>query len=133
MDVRNCRTCGKLFNYLSGRQICPQCKDKLEETFQEVKEYIYKNKQASMQEVSDEFNVPIKQIKDWVREERLILTDAMGEICCENCGKAIKTGRYCGECKKKIVNKLENVYRKKAPEPANDTKDARARMRFLDN
>ena len=31
MDVRNCKKCGKLFNYVSGPMICPLCKEELEE------------------------------------------------------------------------------------------------------
>ncbi len=43
MDVRNCRQCGRLFNYLSGPQICPGAEMLLEEKFQQVKEYVRSN------------------------------------------------------------------------------------------
>ena len=36
MEVRTCSKCKRLFNYLSGASICPGCKAKLEEKFQEV-------------------------------------------------------------------------------------------------
>ena len=39
MDVRNCKMCGHLFNYTNS-PLCPQCNKKLEERFQDVKEYI---------------------------------------------------------------------------------------------
>ena len=39
-DIRNCRICGKIFNYVMGPVVCPRCKEKLEEKFQEVKKYI---------------------------------------------------------------------------------------------
>ena len=38
MNIRNCRECGRIFNYLTGAVLCPVCRDKLEEKFQEVKE-----------------------------------------------------------------------------------------------
>ena len=38
MDVRNCKGCGRLFNYYGGVPLCKACKDKLEEKFQEVKD-----------------------------------------------------------------------------------------------
>ena len=38
MDVRNCKMCGHLFNYTNS-PLCPQCNKKLEERFQDVKEY----------------------------------------------------------------------------------------------
>ena len=42
MDVRNCKMCGHLFNYTNS-PLCPQCNKKLEERFQDVKEYIREN------------------------------------------------------------------------------------------
>ena len=42
MDVRNCRQCGKLYNYIGGsyRNLCPSCIKQLEDKFVEIKEYI---------------------------------------------------------------------------------------------
>lgn len=134
MEVYNCKMCGRLFNYIGGARLCPQCREQLEAKFHDVKQYIYEHKNASITEVSEEMKVPVTQIKKWVREERLALSDAMGEIECENCGKAIKTGKYCDDCKKKMTNMLESTYKKKennVPD-SRTSKDARARMRFLD-
>ena len=135
MDVKNCRTCGRLFNYISGRQMCPACRSKLEEKFQEVKKYVEENKSATLSQVAEEMDVPIRQIKEWIREERLILTEAWGEICCDSCGKAIKTGKFCDECKRTIANKLSNVYKdnKKTESKNSLRKDTSAKMRFFDN
>ena len=36
MDVRNCRNCGRMFNYMGGAPLCNMCQKKLEEKFQEV-------------------------------------------------------------------------------------------------
>ena len=54
MNVRNCRKCGKLFNYVAGPFTCPQCREALEEKFKEVKEYISKNPGVGIHEVSRE-------------------------------------------------------------------------------
>ena len=48
MDVRNCKGCGKLFNYMSGAQLCPECRAKLEKKFSGVKDYIGEHPQASI-------------------------------------------------------------------------------------
>ena len=40
MELMNCRNCKKLFNYIAGEKLCPACKERLEEKFQEVKKYI---------------------------------------------------------------------------------------------
>ncbi|OYP28250.1 MerR family transcriptional regulator, partial [Lachnotalea glycerini] len=36
MDVRNCKKCRKLFNYIGGQPICPSCLADSEEEFRKV-------------------------------------------------------------------------------------------------
>ena len=68
MNVTNCRSCGRLFNVLSTEKICPECRKKLEDKFQDVKKYLEENPHSSMETVSREMEVSVKQIKQWVRE-----------------------------------------------------------------
>ncbi|NLY48490.1 MAG: flagellar protein [Clostridiales bacterium] len=134
MDVRNCKECGKLFNYISGPPLCPACKRKLEDIFEKVKEYIYDHPRVGIQEVSEEFNISVALIKQWIREERLAFAeDSMIGIDCELCGALIKTGRYCKACKVKLARKLQELYPSQRP-VVNRSKDYRenAKMRFLD-
>ena len=65
MDVRNCKGCGKLFNYMSGAQLCPECRAKLEKKFSSVKDYIDEHPQASISQVAEDMDVSVKQIKQW--------------------------------------------------------------------
>ena len=48
MNVRNCRNCGRIFNYVTGTVICPGCRDALEAKFQEVKERNAENNTGNM-------------------------------------------------------------------------------------
>ena len=48
MNVRNCRKCGKLFNHIMGMPVCPACREKLEQKFQEVKKYIRENRMSGI-------------------------------------------------------------------------------------
>lgn len=132
MEVRNCKGCGKLFNYIGGTPLCPHCMKQLEEKYAQVKEYIYDNPGATINEVSEENDVSVNQIKKWVREERLSFSDdSPVGIACESCGKTIKTGRFCKECKIKVATEIGSVIEKpKMPEPKRDTRD-NAKMRFL--
>ena len=110
MDVRNCKNCGKLFQFV-GKPICPACNKKLEDKFFEVRDYIYENPTANMGKVSEEMDVPIQQIKKWVREERLAFSKDSGiTISCEKCGKPILTGRFCKECKNSMRDDLSKMY-----------------------
>lgn len=132
MEVKNCKDCGRLFNYLGGLRLCPACKQKLEDKFQEVKKYIYEHKEASIAQVAEDNDVSVQQIKQWVREERLSFTDeSLVGIECESCGEPIRTGRFCEKCKKQLANNLGAVYHKEKPEPVKKQKES-ARMRFLD-
>ena len=133
MNVRNCRKCGKLFNYVAGQQICPACREALEETFQKVKEYINENGHASVREVAKECEVDENQIRQWVREERLVFSEpSAAGIVCESCGTPIATGRFCDKCKASTINSLNGLMPKKeAPQKVDKKKEA-ARMRFLD-
>ena len=65
MDVRNCKGCGKLFNYMSGAQLCPECRAALEKKFSSVKDYIGEHPQASISQVAEDMDVSVKQIKQW--------------------------------------------------------------------
>lgn len=53
MNVRNCRKCGRVFNYVVGPVICQQCKEELEKKFQEVKNYVRENPGANIMEASE--------------------------------------------------------------------------------
>lgn len=133
MEVKNCRECGRLFNYIGGQRLCLNCRQAAEDKFNQVKQYIYDHREATMEQVAEENEVTIAQLKQWVREERLCFSDdSVVGIECENCGAIIKTGRFCDKCKKEMANKLGNVYKK--PEPVQPKKDPRerARMRFLE-
>jgi len=136
MDVRNCRSCGRLFNHIGGIPICDNCKETLEAKFQEVKEFVRENPNVQISRVSEELDVSVKQIKQWIREERLLLAEGSSMfIECENCGVPIRMGRYCEECKSKIQNNLRSAYSNKMrqPEPTKRKEADKNRMRFLDS
>lgn len=132
MDVRNCKDCGRLFNYVSGPRLCGACRQKLEEKFGEVKEYIRDNPSASISQISEEMNVSTQQIRQWIREERLIFSeDSVVTIDCEKCGAQIRTGRYCEKCKSQMAHNLDSLYKKEQPVIQKTIRD-RDRMRYLD-
>lgn len=134
MDVINCKSCGRLFNALDRSRLCPACKRALEDKFQEVKQYLRDNPNATVNQTAEDNDVTIKQIKQWIREERLVLTNPAGcDIRCEQCGAAITTGRFCEKCKANMTNDLQQAFGKpkgvlRQPEKNTHEKD---RMRFL--
>lgn len=110
-DVRNCRRCGKIYNYIGGAPICPACKQQDEEDFQRVKEYLYQNRGASVNQVSTDLDISVEKIKRYLKEGRLEITSDEGNLIleCENCGKAIKSGRFCPECERQLETGFRSV------------------------
>ena len=117
MEIRNCKGCNKLFQHIGGPVLCPNCKDALESKFMEVKEYIRENPHVSVKEVAEVTEVSVKQIKQWIREDRLVLSEPGADgINCEKCGKPIRSGRFCAKCKDKMANNLSATIARPAPE-----------------
>lgn len=131
MEVLNCKGCGRLFNALTRTRLCPTCQSKLEGKFQEVKEYINQNPGSTIDIVSEACDVPAKQIKQWIREERLAFSeDSMQGIECEQCGTMIRSGRYCDACKAKLQSELRSAAYTPMMHEKKATRD-KDRMRFL--
>ena len=129
MNVRNCRKCGKLFNYVAGLPLCPACKEKAEESFQVVKKFIRENPRADIREVAAACEVETSQIQQWIREE-----DSPSKLPCENCGTMIRAGKYCEKCKAIMAKNLSSAIDKPKviAQQRPDRRDTQSRMRFLD-
>jgi hypothetical protein len=123
--------CKSLFNY-TGNPVCPACNKILEEKFTTVKEYIRDNPTSTISKVAEATEVPVQQLKRWVREERLCFSKDSGVmIQCEKCGKPITTGRYCAECKHSMTQSFESLYNQNSPEVKKKSYGS-AKMRFID-
>ena len=135
MNVTNCKGCGRLFNQMGSGKLCPQCVSQLEDKFQEVKKYLNERPNSSIEAVAQDNDVSVKQIKQWVREERLTFSEgSVSGIECESCGTMILTGRFCDSCRFRISSNLMSALDKpKAPEPRRDNNREKDRMRFLQN
>ena len=134
MNVTNCKGCGRLFNVMNNSRLCQACIAQLEEKFQQVKKYLEDFPNSSIDRVSEDNDVSVKQIKQWVREERLTFAEgSLDGIECEQCGALIRTGRFCDSCKAHIQNNLMSAIDKpKAVERKKPTHE-KDRMRFLQN
>lgn len=134
MDVRNCRECRRIFQYNGyGDILCPECRKKDEEEFDRVKNYLRQNPDSTQKNVCDETGVDFNKILRWLREERLVTTDAKGlGLKCEQCGAPICSGKLCDECKRKLAADfgLNRKSEDDAPKPISYSKKEQ-KMRFL--
>lgn len=135
MNVRNCRKCGRIFNYVIGPPICQSCKEAMEKKFQEVKDYIRENKTATIPMIAEDCQVDTSQIHQWVREERLeFAEDSPLGVNCESCGTMIKSGRFCDKCKVTMTNEFKSIVKEsqKSEFQKKGNQKANPKMRFLD-
>ena len=135
MEVMSCRRCKSLFNYISGPKICPNCNRRLEEKFDEVKAYIHANGKASIEDIAENCDISAKQIRQWIREERLVFaSDSPVTIECERCGAPIKSGKYCDACRNELAQNLNSAFgngsKSGTGKPSGSGRDGN-RMRYL--
>ena len=98
MEAMNCPRCGKVFVRVI-ESICDACIKKEEHLFERVYDYIKENPDKTIQEVSDECEVSVKRILQYVRDGRIEARGGMhGECTCSKCGKTIISGRMCEKC-----------------------------------
>lgn len=133
MNVKNCRNCGKIYNYIGGLPICPACREAADKKFAEVKDFVRDHKGCTIKMVSEECDVDESQVRQWVREERLVFDTESGiGIVCESCGTIIASGRLCDKCKMNLVNGLQAAGRRPVnPQQQKPVRES-PRMRFLD-
>ncbi len=124
MDVRVCKKCRRLFNYIYGPEFCPECINvqcdiigeeknsgmiaeikpldkKEEDIYEQVKEYILGHPKSTVAHIVDVFGISPSVLFDWIRDDRLEFTDEASSawFTCEKCGVKIRSGRFCGRCR----------------------------------
>lgn len=130
METRICLSCKHMFHYIAGPVVCPQCREKEEQQFKIVKEYLREYPGATLTQVSEATGVSSKLILRFLREERLEVTsDSAISLVCERCGKKILTGTRCSECSAELMKTLNQMKGSFVGEKKEDTK---SKMRFLD-
>ena len=131
MEVKVCRGCKKMFQYITGPVLCPRCKQLEEEMFLKVKDYLRENPGSNMYEVNQATGVSAAHIEKFLRQGRLEVAEGSPiALTCERCGKKIVTGKYCNECKNEMTNELNEVKKDLIGHQAAQN-DAGPKMRFL--
>jgi flagellar operon protein (TIGR03826 family) len=136
MEVKSCKRCGKLFQYVTGKTVCPDCKKREEELFQIVKDYLREHPGAIIKEVSEETGASIPMIEGFLKAGRLqVSEDSPMSILCEKCGTKIKTGRFCNSCTHEIASQIQGEARDMKQEQVSklNVNKEKERMRFLDS
>lgn len=132
MEVKACKGCRRLYNYFVGPNLCPTCLTELDKIYREVKAYVYDHPNCSIQEVAEKFEISIKTIHEWIREERLQFgVDSMVGLPCEACGTLIRSGKFCKPCKKNMIDAFSSAYKKEPIRKKAENKNPEMKMRFF--
>lgn len=131
MEVKSCYGCGRLFQYISGSALCPECKKKEEDMFQRVRKYLMKKPGASLYELNRETEVSVVFIEKFIREGRIqVAQESPIRLTCEKCGEPIRTGKLCDTCKKKLMDNINKL--KTACTPLKEEEESvKAKMRTM--
>jgi flagellar operon protein (TIGR03826 family) len=109
MDIVNCPRCGKIFAK-NFRDMCNNCHQALEKDFQRCIEHLRENKGVTIQQLSDDTEITIKQITRWIREGRISVANAPNlSYPCEVCGTLIRDGHMCDSCKSRLTRDVKNA------------------------
>lgn len=134
MEIINCRGCGKLFSYSDGPRICYKCKEKDEEDFVNVKEYLRQNRASTVSEVAEACEVTVEKIHRYLRDGRLEIADGANiSLECEKCGAEIRSGRFCDNCSRNLEKEITKFRDSGIPkeQPKEENKGSRGGMKYL--
>ncbi|MDV6376997.1 hypothetical protein ORD22_01805 [Sporosarcina sp. GW1-11] len=108
-EVRNCPTCGELFNFTGIRDVCAKCAAIEEKMFEEVYRFLRKreNRAANIERIVEVTGVTETLLYQWVRKGRLqpALFPNLGYPC-DKCGALTTTGKLCDRCTSEIKREI---------------------------
>jgi hypothetical protein len=133
VQVKACVRCKGLFETTGEREVCSRCYELIEKQFKVVRRFVREHEMAGIEEVSEKCGIAIKQILEWIREEKLSFSkESKVGIPCLACGISIPIGKYCVSCQTKLSKNLHSVYVKKEEDIKQPTLVSNgSRMHFL--
>lgn len=110
MALKNCAKCGRMFSGEDHQRFCSNCVENDDDVFKVVREYIYDNPNATVQETAEATEVSEEKILKFLRQGKLALKgDGVG-LDCERCGKNITSGRYCDQCAQEMKESFNSAF-----------------------
>lgn len=87
-----------------GEFACTECGNVEYNDYGKVRNYLEEHRGATQDEVFRMTGVAKWKIREFLIEEKIeIAPDSITYLKCEKCGANIRSGRYCENCRKKII------------------------------
>lgn len=112
MQLIKCKWCGKPFQSF-GPSFCPRCMNELDEQYKPIRDYLYDNPNATIDQVIEATGVTERVILYYLRDGRLQMANSNGLLRCEQCGAAINTGRLCEACTSKLEERIVKPFQER--------------------
>lgn len=110
-EVRNCPSCGELFNYIGLKDVCNKCAVSEDEMYEKVYRFLRKreNRAATVDRIEEVTGVSKDLLYKWVRKGRLqkALFPNLGYPC-DNCGHLTNSGKLCAKCQEELKEDLRS-------------------------
>lgn len=124
--IKQCEYCKRALPLHYEADYCPKCLDA--RLFNDVKDFIRSNT-VNEYEVAAHFNIPLKQVKEWIREGRIEYrtdnsSNTISGMHCQRCGAPVTFGSLCPKCLK-LLNSNKGL-------SSNGSPMADSKMRYLD-
>lgn len=104
-----CTVCGKNFEADNIKLLCYECRLVDRHLFGIIRNFLYDNPGASVNEVVQHTGVNSSIVLRYLREGRLETVGHVKLLNCENCGKPIAYGTHCQECQQKLNHSFQTV------------------------
>lgn len=109
LNAANCPRCGRLF-MKNIKDVCPSCIKEIEKQYERCLKYLRENRDCTIQELSDETEVPSRQIVKFIREGRISIVNAPNmSYPCESCGTLIRENTICDNCRSRLSKDYRNL------------------------
>ncbi|UJF33232.1 TIGR03826 family flagellar region protein [Paenibacillus hexagrammi] len=110
LNVGNCPRCGRVYVKGGIHDVCPNCLKTIEMQYEKCLKYLRENRGATLNELSEATEVPVRQITKFIREGRISIVHAPNmSYPCEVCGTLIRESNMCESCRSKLVKDVGHV------------------------
>ncbi|PLT35712.1 TIGR03826 family flagellar region protein [Bacillus sp. V5-8f] len=117
MELTNCPNCDALFVKNKFRDVCDACYKEEENKYELVYQYIRKreNRTATISQVVEATGVEEDLIIKFVKSGRIRTAQFPNlGVPCEKCGKIVREGRICDECRISLQSELRHYEKEEA-------------------
>lgn len=109
-----CTVCGKQFKADAISLLCFECRKSDQHLFGIIRDFLYDNPGASVNEVVQFTGVTSSVVLKYLREGRIETIGSIKLLNCEVCGKPIAYGTQCQECKQKLTHSFQSASKVKS-------------------